>query len=149
MQFLTMLFLLILLKTYDMTIRAFALCNVLRCPPPLSDCPHCFSIHCRESPPLLSRVCPNPHPCLMLSFRPLLLRHYHLPSTLIASSPPPAATTISCVLPISPLRLLRPRYRLLCIVSSTPPSHLAPVPTPPHLVLPWSPTPQKLKHHPH
>ena len=85
-----------------MTIRAHA----LRCPPPLSDCPHCFGIHRRKSrilPPLLSRVRPNPHPRLMLSCRPLLLRHYrHLLYTPIAASPPPAATNISCVLPNFP-----------------------------------------------
>ena len=113
-----------------MTIRAHA----LRCPPPLSDCPHCFGIHRRKSrilPPLLSRVRPNPHPRLMLSCRPLLLHHYrHLLYTPIAASPPPAATNISFVLPIFPLRLLllrrlllRPRYRLLCIASSAPPSY--------------------------
>jgi len=85
-----------------MTIRAHA----LRCPPPLSDCPHCFGIHRRKSrilPPLLSRVRPNPHPRLMLSCRPLLLHHYrHLLYTPIAASPPPAATNISFVLPIFP-----------------------------------------------
>ena len=135
-----------------MTIRAHA----LRCPPPLSDCPHCFGIHRRKSrilPPLLSRVRPNPHPRLMLSCRPLLLHYHHLLSTPIASLPPPAATTISFALSIRPLRLLllcrllRPRYRLLCIACWTPLSHLAPVPSPPHL-LPWSPPPQKLKQHP-
>jgi len=52
MQFLAMLFLLILLKTYDMTLRDFALCHSLRCPPPMSDCPHCFVIHRRKSFPL-------------------------------------------------------------------------------------------------
>ena len=74
----------------------------------------------------------NPHPCLVLSCRPLLLRHHHLSSTCpIASSPPPAATTISFALPIRPLRLhllhhlLSPCYRLLCIASSTPQSHFA------------------------
>ena len=76
----------------------------------------------------------NPHPCLVLSCRPLLLRHHHLSSTPIASSPPPAATTISFPLPILPLRLhllhrlLSPCYRLLCIASSTPQSHFASVP---------------------
>ena len=82
-------------------------------------------------PPLLSPVCPNPPPRLMLSCRPLLLRHHrHLLYTPIAASPPPAATNISFALPISPLRLLllrrlllRPRYRLLCIASSAPPSY--------------------------
>ena len=98
----------------------------------------------RILPSLLPPVRPNPHPRLMLSCRPLLLRHHHLLSTPIASSPHPAATTISFALPIRPLRLLllpgllRPRYRLLCTVSSTPPSHLAPIPPPHHLLL-WSP----------
>ena len=115
-----------------MTIRAFALCHVLRCPPPLSDCPPCFSIHrCICLLPLLSPVRPSPHPRLMLSCHHLLLRHQHLPSTPIASLPPPAATTISFALPIRPLRLhllhrlLSPCYRLLCIASSTPQSHFA------------------------
>ena len=122
-----------------MTIRAFALCHVLRCPPPLSGCPHCFSIHRRIClPPLLSPVHPSPHPCLMLSCHHLLLRHQHLPPTPIASLPPPAATTISFALPIWPLRLLlllrlpRPRYHLLCIANSPPPPPPAlPPPSPP------------------
>ena len=52
----------------------------------------------------------NPHPCLVLSCRPLLLRHHHLSSTPIPSSPPPAATTISFALPI------RPPGLLLCLI---------------------------------
>ena len=58
----------------------------------------------------------NPHPCLVLSCRPLLLRHHHLSSTPIASSPPPAATAISFALPIRPLRLLLLCRLLRCVL---------------------------------
>ena len=108
-------------------IRAFALCQVLRCPPPLSDCPHCFSIHRRICLlPLLSPVRPSPHPRLMLSCHHLLLRHQHLPSTPIASLPPPP----SCR-----------HYHLLCIANSppqpppAPPPPSPPLPSPLHLLL--------------
>ena len=138
MQFLVMLFLLMLLKNYDMTVTCYdALHLCLTAPTAL------LSIAANHHP----SISLNPHPCLVLSCRPLLLRHHHISSTPIASSPPPDATTISFALPIRPLRLqllhrlLSPCYRLLCIASSTPQSHFASVPPPPHL-LPWSPPPQ-------
>ena len=84
-----------------MTVRAFALCHVLWCPPPLSDCPHCFVIHRRESSPLyfpqstsLPRAQlpspPPPPPSSIVHPNPLIApscRHYHL--LCIANSPPP------------------------------------------------------------
>ena len=100
MQFLTMLFLLILLKTNGMTLRDFALCHSLRCPLPMSDCPHCFVIHRRESSPLY------------------FPQSTSLPRAQLPSPPPPPPSSI-----VHPNHLIAPscrHYHLLCIANSPP-----------------------------
>ena len=122
MQFLAMLFLLILLKTYDMTLRDFALCHSLRCPPPMSDCPHCFVIHRRKSFPLyfppsapihilVSCSAAVPSSSATIIYRPPRLPHRPLlpplPSPVYCQFPPSASfvpATVSCA---SSPRLLR------------------------------------------
>ena len=102
-----------------MIIRAFALCHALRCPPPLSNCPHCFGIHRRESPPSTF-----PRPPQSTSSP-----HAQLPSP----PPPPPSSTVH------PNRLIAPscrHYHLLCIANSNTPPPPPPAPSPPSPPLP-------------
>ena len=83
-----------------MTVRAFALCHALRCPPPLSNCPHCFGIHRRESSPLY------------------FPQSTSLPHAQLPSPPPPPPSSI-----VHPNHLIAPscrHYHLLCIANSPP-----------------------------
>ena len=132
-----------------MTVRAFALCHALQCPPPLSYCPHCFGIHRRESSPLYF---PPSAPI-------------HILASCSAAVPSSSTTTVIYCTPQSPHRPLLPPLTspLYCQFSpppppAPPPAPSSPLPSPLHclfgsslifssvlplpLLLPWSPTSQ-------